>query len=153
PPDGPDHAVRAARLLLRRVAVGPRLGPRPGDRRPVPADQDGLPGGGTRRPGPALVRPGILLPVPGDDRGGIQRRRHRRGRGARRRRAGVPAVSTVVAPNRFVAGLDLGRQADPSALSLLQWYRPPPLRTAYGEVVQPEAPRPPVYELPTLVRW
>jgi hypothetical protein len=56
------------------------------------------------------------------------------------------------APNRFVAGLDLGRQVDPSALALLQWHRPPPGRTVYGELVEPLR-RPPVYECPALVRW
>ena len=58
-----------------------------------------------------------------------------------------------VVPNRFVAGLDLGRQVDPSALALLQWYSPPPRRTVYGELVPAERTGPQVYEVPTLVRW
>jgi hypothetical protein len=44
-------------------------------------------------------------------------------------------------PDRFVCGLDLGRQIDPSALALLQWH-------------QWQLPgHRPVYEVPTLKRW
>jgi hypothetical protein len=49
-------------------------------------------------------------------------------------------------PNHYCLGLDLGRQADPSALALLRWHLPwPPPRGA--------AIKPPVYEVPTLKRW
>jgi hypothetical protein len=60
-----------------------------------------------------------------------------------RRTAGptTPPVSDC-----YCLGLDLGRQVDPSALALLQWHLPRPDRSS-GRIA------PPVYEVPTLVRW
>lgn len=63
----------------------------------------------------------------------------------------IDAHKLHVVCHRHVIGLDLGRQADPSALALLRWpvYQIPTLGRG-------ELPRPlplPRYEVPTLKRW
>jgi len=63
-----------------------------------------------------------------------------------------PAPDAPPVRNRFVVGLDLGRQVDYSALAVLQWHQPDaPRPVAFAPL--PGRPPPPVYEVPTLYRW
>jgi hypothetical protein len=58
-----------------------------------------------------------------------------------------------VTPNCFCAGLDLGKQTDPSALVLLQWQQEPWGPVIAGAPPPRPPPRPTAYEVATIKRW